>query len=277
MAGSESYWTRFFSRAQSRRRMLAESSAVTAAALLAACGGGKSSSNANGSSQTGLATQAVDTTSKAKRGGVMKDRQFADPPTLDILTLNNPWYSPGYAVYNSLVQSKPGFLKAGEYDYDPDLAESWESSPDGLQITLKLRSNIKFHNKPPVNGRALDVQDVVFSWDRFASKYSLRTGVVNALNPDAPVLSLAATDSKTIVIKLKEPLVYALGLLVGSNGSGLWIIPKETDSTLDLRGDMVGTGAWYLANYTPSVGFTLKRNSDFWDKDYALVDEIDLP
>src|SRR5438309_375067 len=142
-----SYWKNVLTQQHNRRRLLAMAGGATAASLIAACGGGKLSSNANSGEQTGLATQAVDTTSKAKRSGLMKDRQFADPPTLDILTLNNPWYSPGYAVYNSLVQSKPGYLKPGEFDYDPDLAESWASSPDGLQITLKVRPNIKFHNK----------------------------------------------------------------------------------------------------------------------------------
>src|SRR5947207_8064641 len=106
-----SYWGNLLTKQHNRRRLLAMAGGATAASLVAACGGGKSSGNANSSGQSGLATQAADTTSKAKRGGVMKDRQFADPPTLHILTLNNPWYSPGYAVYNSLVQSKPGYLR----------------------------------------------------------------------------------------------------------------------------------------------------------------------
>jgi peptide/nickel transport system substrate-binding protein len=207
----------------------------------------------------------------------MKDRQYADVPTLDLVTANNPWYSTGYAVYNSLVQFEPGYLKPTESNIAADFAESWETSADGLQITFRLRQSVKFHNKPPVNGRVVDMDDVLFSWDRFASKYSGRTSVVNAANPNAPVLSVAGADQRTLVMKLKEPLVYTLGLLVGSNGTGPYVIPKETETTLDLRGDMLGTGPWYLENYTPSVSFTLKRNPDFWDKDYALVEQIDLP
>ena len=273
----DSYWSNLTSKPIGRRRALAAGTATTAAALLAACGSGKSSSGGAGGDKTSLVTQPVETTKQAKRGGIMKDRQYADPPSLDILTANNPWYSTGYAVYNSLVQYEPGYLKPSQNEMAPDLAESWEYSPDGLQITLKLRQGVKFHNKPPVNGRAMDMDDVLFNWQRFSSKYSGRNGVVNAVNPDAPVVSFSATDSRTIVMKLKEPLVYALGLFVGTNGTGLWIVPKEADSSLDLRGDMLGTGPWYLANYTPSVGFTLKRNPEFWDKDWNLVDQIDLP
>jgi peptide/nickel transport system substrate-binding protein len=209
----------------------------------------------------------------------MKDRQYADPPTLDMLTLNNPWYSTGYACYSSLVQYKPGVLEPGKLEWAPDLAESWEVSPDGLTINMKLRPSIKFHNKPPVNGRELDVDDVLFTWKRFSSEYSGRAGVVNAISPGAPVLSVTAPDAKTIQIKLAEPVYYALSLFVGSNGSGLWIIPKEAEdqSKLDLRGDMLGTGPWYMDDYTPSASFTLKRNEEYWDPDYALVDQIDLP
>jgi peptide/nickel transport system substrate-binding protein len=78
-------------------------------------------------------------------------------------------------------------------------------------------------------------------------------------------------------IKLKQPLVYALVLFVSASSGGVIMVPKETDSTLDLRGEMLGTGPWFLQNYTPSVGFTLKRNDAYWDKDWALVDQIEQP
>src|SRR5438132_9923789 len=123
-------WSRLSNQRISRRRALATTGATaTAAALLAACGSGKSSSGGAGNEKTNLVVQPVETTKQAKRGGVMKDRQYADPSSLDILTANNPWYSTGYAVYNSLVQFEPGFLKLSQNEIAPDLAESWEYSP----------------------------------------------------------------------------------------------------------------------------------------------------
>jgi ABC-type transport system substrate-binding protein len=41
-----------------------------------------------------------------------------------------------------------------------DAAESFETSPDGLTLTLKLRQNHKFDPRPPTNGRAMDTTDV---------------------------------------------------------------------------------------------------------------------
>src|SRR4051812_46502494 len=54
-------------------------------------------------------------------------------------------------------------------------------------------------------------------------------------------------------------------------------MPKESDSGFDPRNDMIGTGPFYVDKYTPSVGFTLKRHPEYWDKDYALVDTVETP
>ena len=40
---------------------------------------------------------------------------------------------------------------------------------------------------------------------------------------------------------------------------------------------MIGTGPFQLSKYTPTVGFTYKRNPDYWDKEWPLVDEIEVP
>src|ERR1043166_969416 len=153
-----------------------------------------------------------------------------------------------------------------------DLAESWEWSPDGLQITMKLRPGVKWHNKPPVNGRLFDAEAVLFTWDRFTRRSSNRAAIANAINPDAPVVSLTAPDARTVVIKLKEPVVYALGLFADDRSGGMANIPKETDSKFDPRGDIIGSGPFVLSSYTPSVGFVLKRNPDYFDPDHALVE-----
>ena len=40
---------------------------------------------------------------------------------------------------------------------------------------------------------------------------------------------------------------------------------------------MIGTGPFVLSNYAPSRSFTMKRNPDYWDKDWALVDQLEMP
>jgi ABC-type transport system substrate-binding protein len=271
---SNDYWSKTAHQRLSRRRLLATASAAASALFLAACSGDESGGTGD---KSGLISQPEDTTRQANRGGLMKDRTFGDPPTLDIFTANNPLNAVDPHCYSTLVQFKPGYLKPPEVEVIPDLAESWESSPDGLQITMKLRQGVKLHSKPPVNGRTFGMDDLLFSWNRFATKSSGRTGIVNAADPRAPVLSLTATDATTVVIKLKEPIVFALNLFASNQSGGVIMLPKETDTTLDIRGDMIGTGPFVLSNYTPSVAFTFKRHPDYYDKDYAFVEQVDLP
>src|SRR5690242_10140083 len=222
------YWSSFLNNRIGRRRAMAATGAgALGAAFLAACGGSDSGSGgSSGAKDSNKIVQTpVDTSKQAKKGGVLKDRNFGDPPSLDVIQATVSWNTFGFGVYSSLVQPAPGYkVPAGE-DLLPDIAESWETSPDGMTITLKIRQNVKWHNKAPVNNRALTMDDIVASWNRMAAKGSARSGIVNSVSPDAPILSFTPTDAKTVQIKLKEPLVYALALLGGSTNGGLVVVP----------------------------------------------------
>src|SRR4051812_39629997 len=117
-----SYWSRLLGQPIGRRRAVALGAGSTVgAAFLVACGsgGGQSTVKTNKSS---LAAEPVDTMKEAKRGGVMKARAFADPPTLDVLTPNNPATPFCHDVYSGLVQFKPGYFKPSENAVSPVLA-----------------------------------------------------------------------------------------------------------------------------------------------------------
>ncbi|HHY09298.1 MAG TPA: ABC transporter substrate-binding protein [Firmicutes bacterium] len=74
----------------------------------------------------------------------------------------------------------------------PGLAESWEYSEDGTEITFHIRENVPFHN-----GDILTAEDVVFSLNRaIASPYASR--VVTAME-EAEVI-----DEHTALLRLKH-------------------------------------------------------------------------
>src|SRR5438876_2498991 len=166
-----SYWDSIVNQRLPRRRVLAAAAGgATGAALIAACGGGSSSggsSKSAGQASSGLLTAPADTTKTAKRGGVMKDRIHGDVATFDPFTPDNTLNAVVGMTDSSLVQFTPGYMKPTENEVGPDVAESWELAPDGLSINLRIRQGVKFHNKPPVNGRAMDIDDIIFSWKRF--------------------------------------------------------------------------------------------------------------
>ena len=270
------YWATTLAQRLSRRRALAATGSLTAgAALLAACGGGDSGT----AGTSDLITEPKDTFKEAKRGGTLREHVTADPPTLDNINPQASLNVVAHQIYGTLLREKAGYLKPEAGELEGDLAESFEYSPDRLQVTLKLRPGVKWHNRAPVNGRAVDVDDVLFSWNRYLQLGPLRSLVANSVSPQAPVLSVTAPDARTIQIKLKEPVVYILNYFAafGSHTGNIMMVPKETGTTFDIRRDMIGHGPFELVNYTPSVNFSLKRNPEFYDKDFALVDTIEYP
>ena len=260
------YWSRLLDARLNRRRAFAGIAAGTAgAAFLAACGGSDSGDASTSTAKpqgSGLVTAQADTLKQAKQGGVLKDFSNSEPANLDAMQPLASLNFQARNVYGTLLREKPGYLKPSESVVGGDLAESWEFSPDHLQITMKLRPGVKWHNKTPVNGRLVDKDDVLFSWKRYVAQGALRDLIVNSVNPDAPVLSLDAVNPTTIVVKLKEPVVWASKYFAsyGSFTGNYVLYPREADGGFDVRNDMIGHGPWQLAEHRPSIGFKFKRN-----------------
>ena len=181
------YWSNVLNNRIGRRRAIVSTGAgALGAAFLAACGGSDSGGGGEKKESNKLVQTPVDTSKQAKKGGVLKDRNFGDPPSLDVIQATVSWNPFGFGVYSSLVQPAPGYLKPAGEELLPDIAESWETSPDGMTLTLKIRQNVKWHNKAPVNGRAMTIEDVVYSWERMSAKGSARSGIVNKVRPARP-------------------------------------------------------------------------------------------
>jgi peptide/nickel transport system substrate-binding protein len=63
----------------------------------------------------------------------------------------------------------------------------------------------------------------------------------------------------------------------GSYTGQIMMFPKEAGGAYDPKNTVIGTGPWYISAHEPSVSFTLTRFEDYWDPDYALIDEIFMP
>jgi peptide/nickel transport system substrate-binding protein len=256
-----------------RRALTATGGAAFAAALLAACGSDGGDEAKGGAS--GLVAKQEDTTRDAKRGGVLKLSTATEPQHFDPHALTSAIASFTEMMYSRLVQIKPGHLKQADGSVEPDAAESWELSPDKTQISFKLRPNLAFQNIPPVNGRSMDAQDVAFSFTRMSERGIIRTAVANAVNPNAPVVSVTAPDARTVVVKLKEPLVFAMDLLTRRQALGL--VPKEAASAYNPQRTPIGSGAYQLAEFEPSVRVVFKRNDRHWDQPRPYFDTLEYP
>src|SRR3970040_1745005 len=135
-----------------------------------------------------------------KRGGVLRVAEREAPgldPHLSISFLTHSYVS---LTYSQLVRFPNGPEQKSPTDFAilPDLAEKWTVSKDGKTYTFNLRKGVRFHNKPPVNGRELTAEDGKYSLERFRAKSGFRDRF-------EPVQAIDAVDRHTVRITLKEP------------------------------------------------------------------------
>jgi ABC-type transport system substrate-binding protein len=257
------YWDRALQRRLTRRRALGVTGGLAAAAaFLAACGGSDDGGDGGGDS-SGLVYKPEDETSKAKRGGIYittQDNAFARAPDPHRIGAH---VAVGGRGYSQLFRIKHGRLANTTGEFMGDLAESWELSPDKLTLTVKLEKEAGFAPLPPVNGRMVDAEDIVFSWRRMIdSAGPLRGDLANEINKDAPIVSVTALDKQTVQLKLNEPNATIYTLL-GLTGLGaFWIVPKEAAS-FDVGNKPLGTGPYMVTELQPDLKVVYKRNPNF--------------
>jgi len=283
-----SYWSKVLQRRIDRRRAIVGTASVGgAAAFLAACGSDDSTgdSTSTGGSSTpednGLVAKIVNTSAQAKRGGTYVYPARREPLHFDGKAQGQVQLNVFNGLaYESLVRNKPGEGKPSTWtEVLPNLSESWELSPDKTTITFKLRKGVKWQNRPPINGREFDAEDVSATWKRYEEADTPNNKFTNSnnLNPAAPIISMTPTDKYTLVLKLAEPATYIFQrlatMITGELGS---IYPKEAGGSFDPKTDQIGTGPWELDRFTPSVGISYKRNQTYWGKT-GYFDVIDMP
>src|SRR4051812_35050699 len=275
------YWHKTLDHRLTRRRTLAATGAgALGAAFLAACGG--SSNSSDGGSQkdaTSLVTAAKDETKELKRGGTLWNRTTSEPVTMD------PHVFPGNFAsthtHSGLWLIKDGYMSNSTGEIDGDIVESWEMSPDKLTITAKVNPKAAFHPVAPVNGRAVDANDVVASFQRHKGMSNQRADFWTEVNPQAPIASISAPDAKTVVIKLNEPNAVVMPLLGRMTPGSFFIIPKEGLDTnvLNLQRTSIGSGPWYISEFNAGVGYAYKRSPTFKidKRDLPYIDEVKWP
>ncbi|HXH21279.1 MAG TPA: ABC transporter substrate-binding protein [Dehalococcoidia bacterium] len=252
---------------------------ASAAAVLAACGGGDGSPSAPRDA-SGLLSFPVDTTAKARPGGTYKGYLPSDVPSMDPLSSNSVFTQAyvAFGTYPRLLKfayAKHPDSPTGELE--GDAAESFEMSGDKLQLTMRVRQGMKWDSRTPTNGRLLDADDVVFSWNKFARISPFATELVYKAdtNPNAPVESISSPDPRTVIFKLKAPDASTLPLFAYQRG--FWVMPRESDGGFDPKGEVRGYGPWLLADHKPSASFTWSKNPDYYVRGRPFYDRIEQP
>ncbi|MFH1140077.1 MAG: ABC transporter substrate-binding protein [Chloroflexota bacterium] len=137
-----------------------------------------------------------------------------------------------------------------------DLCSRWEH-PDPLTYVFHLRQGVRWQDIPPVNGRVLTAQDVVFSLDR------MRTPGWPGATLLQGVASIEATDVLTVTIRLRYP--DADFLLALANGQSKVVAPEAVAVKGHLReGPTIGTGPW-VVKANGVEGLVLEANPRYYE------------
>ncbi len=169
----------------------------------------------------------------------------------------------------------------------PGVAETMETSPDGLTVTFKLRQNAKWSDGQPVTAR-----DFEYSWKRTldpktASRYAsflwvLQGGKEYNESKEGPdrdklrdAVGVKATDDYTLQVKLVGPIPYFQQL------TAFYTMAPVPKHVIDKHGDqwarpenIVSNGPWKVTEWKSQQHIIAVKNEHYWDKDKIPFDKV---
>jgi peptide/nickel transport system substrate-binding protein len=165
-------------------------------------------------------------------------------------------------MFESFVRFKPGTV-----EIEPWLAESWDTSEDGLTWTFHLRQGVLFHDGTPFNAEA-----VKFNYDRQFDP----ANEFNALGQWTAVASFDFLESVSVVdeftVEFKLSRVYNKFLL--RLGGLSWVSPAAVQASREGFGENpVGTGPFAFQQWDKGQQVVLKRNDNWWGG-VARLDQV---
>ncbi|MBI4635275.1 MAG: ABC transporter substrate-binding protein [Candidatus Rokubacteria bacterium] len=204
-----------------------------------------------------------------KRGGVFRIAEREAPnldPHLSISFLTHSYVS---LVYSQLVRFPNGPEQKHPADFSilPDLAEKWEYKTP-TTVVFSLRKGVRFHAKPPVNGREVTADDVKYSLERFMAKSGFRARFDQ-------VQAIEVVDRYTVRVILKEPFAPFLNHL--ASPAFTVILPREAEEKFkdfNHPDAVIGTGPFVLRSYEKGVRVTFERNPDYFVKGLPYLDGV---
>jgi peptide/nickel transport system substrate-binding protein len=180
----------------------------------------------------------------------------ADPASL------NPWF----AGFDTNSQQVGGAIFTGLTKIDnhlqpqPDLAESWDVSQDGTQLTFHLRHNVQWHD-----GKPFSAQDVVWSYGMLKRISADNTSM---LHIQEHVKSVEAVDPVSYTVRFTldqrySPILADLAfpilpshILSGTDPTKLAASPFNSNP--------VGTGPFAYDSRVPGSSISLKANEHYY-------------
>ena len=206
-------------------------------------------------------------------GGVLK-LLGSDPPTLDPHQTGDVTSSRYILeVFGGLLTIDPNLAVA------PDLAESWEISPDGRTYTFRLNPSATFHD-----GRKVTAADFRWSMERASDPATESpsvdiflgdiVGVKDKLDGNAnSILGINAIDDETLRLDIDAAKAYFLSKM--TYPTSFVVDQANVETGREWVRFPNGTGPFMLADYEPGVLMRLER-FDGYHLGPAILDAVEF-
>jgi len=199
-------------------------------------------------------------TLQPRHGGTLNLVLSYEPPALiSLTTVATPALSVSAKVTEGLLS----------YDFDlkprPQLATSWEISPDGTRYTFHLRPNVKWQD-----GQDFTSADVAYSIELLKKVHPRGSSTF------ANVTQVETPDPLTAVIVLSKPAPYLIKAFAAAESP---IIPRHlyegTNALTNPHNNApIGTGPYIFEKWVRGSYILYKRNPNYWDHSKPYLDQL---
>ena len=201
----------------------------------------------------------------------------SDIPSLDVSKATD---QESFQTMNSTMEGLTRIDENGVVQ--PGVAESWETSEDGLTWTFKLRKNSVWSNGTPVTAK-----DFEYSWKRTltpetASEYGyIMADIVGASTAEIEAngvdgVGVKALDDYTLEVKLNRPVAYFAELM------SFQVFFPQNQAFVESCGDAYGSsvdkqlynGPFTLTTWKMEDQYSMTKNPNYWDAANVKLEKI---
>jgi peptide/nickel transport system substrate-binding protein len=187
---------------------------------------------------------------KPAYGDAIVEGTIGEASTLiPILATDSASHAVAGQVYNGLVKYDKNLNIVG------DLAESFSISPDGLEITFRLRKGVKWHDGAPFTSR-----DVLYTY-RIIIDPKTPTAYAEDFKQ---VKTVSAPDEYTIKVTYASPFAPALASW-GTNVLPAHLLEGKDITKSPLARMPVGTGPYRFKEWVAGQKIVLDANPDYFE------------
>ncbi|MAM62009.1 ABC transporter substrate-binding protein [Maritimibacter sp. UBA3975] len=178
-----------------------------------------------------------------------------------------------HPIYNRLTE-----FEVGTTNVIPGLAESWDVSEDGMEVTFNLREGVKFHSNDMFTpSRDFNADDVIYSFERqtvdgWTGEYFTAMGMGDLIS------SIEKVDDMTVKFTLtrpEAPFVANLAMDFASIQSKEYADAMEEAGTPEMLNQQpIGTGPFSFVDYQSDAVIRYAANEDYWKEGLPKVDNL---